>query len=56
MFNQSHADHLKLRHQQLAEQIRQEMARPVPNQTLLSDLKRQKLQAKQEFEKFTRNH
>lgn len=56
MFNQSHADHLKQRHQLLEEKIRQEMARPNPNQTILSDLKRQKLQAKQELEKFTHNH
>ncbi len=47
----AHADQLKNRHQQLEEKIRLEMARPAPDQKLLSELKRQKLQLKQEIDK-----
>ncbi|MCH6578405.1 MAG: YdcH family protein [Alphaproteobacteria bacterium] len=40
---------LKAEHASLEEAIEEELGRPVPNSTLLSDLKRQKLRIKDEI-------
>ncbi|HZS81260.1 MAG TPA: DUF465 domain-containing protein [Stellaceae bacterium] len=43
---QDHVDTLRAKHAELEAEIRQEIARPWPNEQRLSDLKRQKLRIK----------
>lgn len=45
----SHISALRTKHAGLERQIEQEMARPVPDDTLLQDLKRRKLRIKEEI-------
>jgi hypothetical protein len=47
---------LETRHAQLEERIAQEGARPRPDDGVLSRLKREKLQLKEEMEKLRRPH
>ena len=47
--NSSHAAALQSKHEVLERQIREEMNRPHPDETLLHDLKKQKLHIKDEL-------
>lgn len=46
----THLQALKAKHAALDEEIAKEMARPLPDDTLISSLKRQKLKIKEEIE------
>lgn len=46
----THLQALKAKHAALDEEITKEMSRPLPDETLLSTLKRQKLKIKEEIE------
>ncbi len=45
----NHIEALRLKHQHLDDQIREEMLRPVPDMATLSDLKKNKLLVKEEL-------
>lgn len=45
----SHQAALFAKHQGLEQQIREEMNRPAPNETILQELKKQKLRIKEEL-------
>ena len=47
----AHLQALKAKHAALDEEIAKEMARPLPDETTISSLKRQKLKLKEEIEK-----
>ena len=49
----AHLQALRAKHAALDEEIAQEMARPLPDETVLSNLKRQKLKIKEEIESET---
>ena len=49
MADDDQVEKLKAEHASLEEAIEEELGRPVPNSTLLSDLKRQKLRIKDEI-------
>jgi hypothetical protein len=49
-----HVDSLRTKHASLENQIEQEEARPKPDDTLIADLKRQKLRLKDEIANFER--
>lgn len=46
----AHLQALKAKHVALDEEIAKEMARPLPDETVVSNLKRQKLKLKEEIE------
>ena len=46
----SHIDALQTKHAGLDAQLRNEMARPAPDATMIQDLKKQKLRIKEEIE------
>ena len=46
----AHLQALKAKHAALDEEIAQEMARPLPDEMILSNLKRQKLKIKEEIQ------
>lgn len=46
-----HASALQLKHAGLERQIREEMSRPLPDITVIQDLKKQKLRLKEEIAK-----
>lgn len=45
----SHASALQLKHDDLERQIREEMSRPLPDLTVIQQLKRKKLRLKEEL-------
>lgn len=50
MTEKNHLQALKAKHAALDTAIREEMARPLPDDTAISNLKRQKLKLKEEIE------
>ncbi len=50
MSMQEHVDSLRGKHSRLEQQIDEELHRPLPNQTMVSRLKKEKLRIKEEIE------
>lgn len=51
MAMQEHVDSLRTKHARLEQQIHDEMNRPLPDPTMLSRLKKEKLRIKEEIER-----
>ncbi len=50
MMTETSLESLQTHHAELEQQIEQELARPMPDQALIADLKKQKLRIKDEME------
>lgn len=50
MSMQEHVESLRAKHSRLEQQIDEELHRPLPNQTMVSRLKKEKLRIKEEIE------
>ena len=56
MSMQEHVESLRTKHSQLEQQISEELHRPLPDQALLTRLKRQKLRIKDEIFALEKQH